>query len=218
MTTDNLGVGCPDPGRNRISLFNIILQTNENINNDNEDALDTGTQQLPTSPLTPAADTSRPVSPPGNPQSPQPPLESSITTVDNSSHILLPVNRMIEVINNNLGTYKICKIEKLQLIQQHSVHLADRLTIHCQRCYLNHRSMKTKGNCISQKLEKQKRLTNKDRKLLRRLYNKARNLKKLLIMKSNSISGRSMLSKTMVGKIIWKWNEVNYNIVKVVSE
>ena len=164
MTTDNLGVGCPDPGRNRISLFNIILQTNENTTTDIQEALDTGTEQLPLSPVTPTADTSIPISTPEISQSPEPRSESSITTVDHSSHILLPVNRMIEVINKNLGTCKICKIEKLQIRQQHSLHLADRLTIHCERCFLKHHSIKAKRNRISQKLEKQKRLTNKDRK------------------------------------------------------
>ena len=188
MMTDNIGVGCPDPGRNRIIDYNIILQTNKNTTTDIHEALDTVTDELSLSAVLPTARRSITLATPEISQSPEAHSESITSTVDHSSHILLPVNRMMEVINNNLATCKICKTDKLQIIQQHSLHLAERLTIHCERCFLRHRSIKAKCIRLSKKLAKQKRLTIKDRTQARKLYDQIRNLKQNIAQYENEFN------------------------------
>ena len=116
MPLDNLGVGCPGPSRALIDSFDDYLQRNETNLIKIEYQVPSRTPLQSPSDLTPqpySVSTLRSISDittnPGTLLSIPPTLSSITNTYDCSSHIILAFNRMVEVINVNLGTCNICK-------------------------------------------------------------------------------------------------------------
>ena len=97
--------------------------------------------------------------PPSSPQpSPSNPSESPsnlpTNIPDDSTHIIVPVNNLINVISQNLGICTICSSEKLTIKTQKTIHLAYGLSLYCSVCHNRHHNMRLKVRRLTVKLSK----------------------------------------------------------------
>ena len=76
-------------------------------------------------------------------------------------HVLLPVERLLEVVNEHLGVCSECDEGQLKLVRSNSVHLAHQLKIHCELCEKNTEALRSQLNRQSNKKKSNDRKTNK---------------------------------------------------------
>ena len=60
--------------------------------------------------------------------------EDALSSEGSFNHVLLPLDRMMGVINEHLGICSLCKKNKLTLVKSSSIHLAHQSRIACDSC------------------------------------------------------------------------------------